>query len=74
MESIDLQDIKSNDELKKKIRSLPLLHELEVVNSNYDNFEGYRRTIIQRVDGGLLYHCFLGTEFTTTLVPKEYNR
>jgi hypothetical protein len=83
MELIDIKDIESNDFIKKKIRSLPLLHELEVVNSNYDFGNSrtprepggsYRATIIQRIDGGLLYHSIFGEKFTTTFVAREYNR
>ena len=82
MESINIIDIASNDFIKKKIRSLPLLHELEVVNSNYDYGiktprepgGSYRATIIQRIDGGLLYHSIFGDKFTTTFVAREHNR
>ena len=63
-----LGDIASNDFIKKKIRSLPLLHELEV----YVNED--RSTIIQRIDGGLLYHSKIGTKINTTFVAREHNR
>ena len=68
MESINIIDIASNDFIKKKIRSLPLLHELEV----YVNED--RSTIIQRIDGGLLYHSKIGTKINTTFVAREHNR
>ena len=68
MESINIIDIASNDFIKKKIRSLPLLPELEV----YVNED--RSTIIQRIDGGLLYHSKIGTTINTTFVAREHNR
>ena len=68
MESINIIDIASNDFIKKKIRSLLLLHELEV----YVNED--RSTIIQRIDGGLLYHSKIGTKINTTFVAREHNR
>ena len=78
MESINLKDIESNDYIKKKIRSLPLLHELEVINEHYDDLpptsKGFRTTIIQRIDGGLLYHSKYGTTINTTFVAREHNR
>ena len=78
MESINLKDIESNDYIKKKIRSLPLLHELEVINEHYDDLpptsKGFRTTIIQRIDGGLLYHSKIGTQINTTFVAREHNR